>query len=109
MDQKIISGVGNYLKSESLYLAKLSPHRKVSDISDSKLKILKQAIQSTIKSSYLSGGATIHTFLDYDGKEGKYSRRFAVYNEKYDIENRAVLRETTRDGRTTFWVPEHQE
>ena len=109
MDQKVVSGVGNYLKSESLYLAEISPHRKVADISDNKLKILKKAIQATIKSSYISGGATIHTFLDYDGKEGKYSRRFAVYNQKYDIKDRSILRETTKDGRTTFWVPEKQK
>jgi len=108
MDQKVVSGVGNYLKSESLYLAEISPHRKVEDISDDRLKALKQAIQTTIRSSYISGGATIHTFLDYDGQEGKYSRRFAVYNQKYDIKDRAVIREKTPDGRTTFWVPEHQ-
>ena len=109
MDQKIISGVGNYLKSESLYLAGISPHKKIEELSDDTLKTLKNAVQSTIRSSYISGGATIHTFLDYDGNEGKYSRRFAVYNQKHDIENRVVLRETTRDGRTTFWVPERQK
>jgi len=109
MDQKIISGVGNYLKSESLYLAGISPHKKVEELTDEKLEVLNKAIQSTIRSSYISGGATIHTFLDYDGKEGKYSRRFAVYNQKRDIENHIVLRETTKDGRTTFWVPEKQK
>tara|TARA_B100000214_G_C23916814_1_gene604124 strand:- start:85 stop:891 length:807 start_codon:yes stop_codon:yes gene_type:complete len=108
MDQKVISGVGNYLKSESLYLAGISPHRKVCDISDESLSVLNKSVQTVIASSYISGGATIHTFLDYDGKEGGYSRRFAVYNQSRDIQNRAVLRETTRDGRTTFWVPEKQ-
>lgn len=109
MDQKVVSGVGNYLKSESLYLAEISPHTRVENISDDRLKILKQSIQTTIQSSYISGGATIHTFLDYDGQEGKYSRRFAVYNQKYDLKNRDVIRETTKDGRTTFWVPERQK
>ena len=34
MDQSIISGVGNYLRSEILWVAKISPYRKV--LSDDK-------------------------------------------------------------------------
>ena len=109
MDQSVISGVGNYLKSEALYLAGISPHRVVSSLTAAEIANLNSAIKSTIRSSYASGGATIHTFLDFDGEKGKYSRRFAVYNQKYDINGNVVLREKTRDGRTSFWVPELQK
>ncbi len=109
MNQSIISGVGNYLKSEALYLAQISPHRNVLDLSDQELSSLNAAIKLTIKSAYKSGGATIHTFLDFDGKEGEYTRRFAVYNQKYDPSGNRVVRETTRDKRTSFWVPEIQK
>lgn len=109
MNQSVISGVGNYLKSESLYLAQISPHRNVSDLSDQDLSDLNNAIKLTIQSAYKSGGATIHTFLGFDGKEGEYSRRFAVYNQKYDPVGNKVVREQTRDRRTSFWVPEIQK
>jgi formamidopyrimidine-DNA glycosylase len=33
MDQKMFSGIGNYIKSECLYRAKLNPHRTVNSIS----------------------------------------------------------------------------
>jgi DNA-formamidopyrimidine glycosylase len=109
MNQSVICGVGNYLKSESLYLARISPHRIVETLSHEEMSNLNAAIQCTIRSSYASGGATIHTFLDFDGKQGEYSRRFAVYNQKSDIAGNNVVRETTKDGRTSFWVPELQK
>ena len=109
MDQSIVSGVGNYLKSESLYLARISPHRVVETLSPEEISNLNAAIQCTIRSSYASGGATIHTFLDFDGKQGEYSRRFAVYNQKADIAGNSVVREITKDKRASFWVPEIQK
>lgn len=46
LDQKVASGVGNYLRAEGLYLAKLSPYREIKDITKNKLielwEILKQ-------------------------------------------------------------------
>ena len=37
MDQSVVSGVGNYIKADSLWLAEISPHRRVADISDEEL------------------------------------------------------------------------
>lgn len=46
LDQKVSSGVGNYIRAEALYIAKLSPYRKIKNISNRELKklwnILKQ-------------------------------------------------------------------
>lgn len=108
MDQTVISGVGNYLKSECLYFSNLSPHRMTQSLSDSELKTLNSVIKNVIRKSYETGGATIYTFSGFDGQKGDYSRRFAVYNQEKDPAGRAVTRETTKDGRTTFWIPETQ-
>jgi formamidopyrimidine-DNA glycosylase len=105
MDQKIICGVGNYLKAECLYFSKLSPHRLTSSLTDEDLKNLNSVIKKVIKTSYETGGATIYTFSNYDGEKGDYTKRFAVYNQAQDPLGHEVKRETTRDGRTTFWVP----
>lgn len=105
MDQKIICGVGNYLKAECLYFSRLSPHRLTSTLSDDDLKNLNSVIKKVIKTSYETGGATIYTFSSYDGDKGDYTKRFAVYNQSQDPLGHEVKRETTRDGRTTFWVP----
>jgi formamidopyrimidine-DNA glycosylase len=109
MDQTIISGVGNYLKAECLYFSKLSPHRMTHTLSDFELQTLNSVIKNVIRKSYETGGATIYTFSGFDGQKGDYSRRFAIYNQVKDPEGRTVKRETTEDGRTTFWVPEIQK
>jgi len=108
MDQSIICGVGNYLKSECLYFSKISPHRMTQSLTDFELQTLNSVIKNVIRKSYETGGATIYTFSGFDGQKGDYSRRFAVYNQEKDPEGRAVKRETTKDGRTTFWIPELQ-
>ncbi len=109
MNQSVISGVGNYLKSESLYHAKISPHRLVKNISDHELASLNKSIKKIIRDSYRSGGATIYSFKNFDLEDGKYTRRFAVYNQKEDLLGNPVVREKTADSRTTFWVESLQK
>ena len=108
MDQAIVSGVGNYLKSECLYFAGISPHRVCSSISDQDLRHLNNTIKSVIRQSYKTGGATIYTFQNFEGEKGQYTSRFAVYNQENDPQGREVQSFTSPEGRTTFWVPEAQ-
>jgi DNA-formamidopyrimidine glycosylase len=106
MNQKIVSGVGNYLKADSLWLARLSPHRLVSQCSDEQLRALCEAITSTIRTAYLNGGSTILTYKGFDGEEGKH--RMLVYGRKTDPNGEEVVPQETKDGRTTWWVPRVQ-
>ena len=109
MDQSVVSGIGNYLKAEILYSCKISPHRLCQDISDGEFESLLYASRSIMKLSYSTGGATIRNYKDTTGKNGMYTRRFAVYNQKSDPLGNAVVRETTADKRTTHWVPSIQK
>ena len=108
MDQSVVSGIGNYLKAEILYSAKISPHRLCKDISEAELQSLFHSARSIIKLSYESGGATIRNYKDTSGENGVYTRRFAVYNQKSDPLGNDVVKELTADKRTTHWVPELQ-
>tara|TARA_R110000824_G_scaffold262213_3_gene450964 strand:+ start:923 stop:1723 length:801 start_codon:yes stop_codon:yes gene_type:complete len=109
MDQTIVSGVGNYVKAESLYRAKLSPHRLVGSLSSSELKSLNVCIQAVLRQAYDSRGASISSYSDIDGKEGKASLLFMVYGKKNGPCGNNVVREKTEDGRTTHWVPNIQK
>ncbi len=108
MDQSVVSGIGNYLKAEILYSTRISPHRLCKDITEDELQALLYASKSIMKLSYESGGATIRNYKDTSGKNGVYTRRFAVYNQKTDPLGYSVVREKTADKRTTHWVPELQ-
>jgi len=109
MDQSLISGVGNYVKAESLYRAQLSPHRQVQSLSPTDMSRLKQSIQLVLNEAYNRGGASIQTYRDFEGNEGEYSQRFLVYNQDKDPNGNSVVKEKTADGRTTHWVPAVQK
>ena len=108
MCQKIISGIGNYLKSESLYHAKISPLLKVEDLSEDQFYQLYQSIRLKIVSSYTDGGVSVKNFSDIDDKKGQYHFSFEVYGKKEDKFGNKVERVVLADKRSTFYVPKIQ-
>lgn len=48
-DQKIISGIGNYLRADILYLSKIHPETKVENLTKQRLKILYENIKIVIE------------------------------------------------------------
>ena len=105
MCQKIISGIGNYLKSESLYHARLSPFLKVEDLTEQQFYNLYQSIRLKIVSSYNQGGVSVKNFVDVDDKKGQYHFTFQVYCEKYDKRGNKVEKVVLDDKRSTYYVP----
>jgi DNA-formamidopyrimidine glycosylase len=105
MDQRVVSGIGNYVKAESLYLSELSPHRAISSLSSQETERLCQQVTNVMRASYNTGGATISTYRNVDGTKGVAQRRFVVYGNRVDPMGNTVVNEETRDGRTTWWVP----
>jgi DNA-formamidopyrimidine glycosylase len=108
MDQKIISGIGNYLKSEILYNAKISPLRKVEDLEEKELYNLYNSSKKIINKSYKNGGVSIRDFEDIDRKKGRYQFKLEVYCKKEDKNGFEIERISTPDKRTTYWVPKIQ-
>ncbi len=108
MNQQVISGVGNYIKAEALYKAKINPSALVSDLTDTNLISLSHQVKSVIYSSYQSRGASFRDYVPPDGTIGTYSFAFECYAQKNDPLGRTVIREQTPDGRTTHWVPQVQ-
>ena len=109
MDQKIISGVGNYIKSESLYRSAISPHRTIDNLSEEELKKLFNEIKYVIDQSYFHQGASVRDYSDVEDKKGDYHEHFVVYGKSEDDYGNLVKRFTSEDKRTTHWVPEIQK
>ena len=108
MNQNVISGVGNYIKAESLWYSRINPHATVKDLSDDHLELLKKAIIYVINKSYQSQGATIQSYYDFEGNSGSATNSFVVYGKNVDYNGHAVLKEKTLDKRTTHWVKARQ-
>ena len=116
MDQRVISGVGNYVKADSLWLSGLSPHRKVDSLCQEEFELLNNSIKRVLRSSYESLVTLDESSEEleeqnsgYKMKEkSSYQKKFLCYGRKTDEDEEEVVREETLDGRTTWWVPTRQ-
>ena len=70
LDQKIFSGVGNIIRNEALFRARLHPENKIGDIPDKKLKEL---INQTVKYSF--------DFLEWK-QINQLTRHFEAYEKE---------------------------
>jgi len=109
MDQKVFAGVGNYIRSEALYRAKIKPSRYISSLKKNEIDDLCQAIIDVVQEAYACGGATIATYSDLYGNVGTFYDQFKVYGRKKDPLGNKVIKETAKDGRTVHYVEEIQK
>lgn len=108
MDQSIFAGCGNYLRAEVLYAIKMSPWRISNQLSEEEVKTLCRVLKETMQASYKYQGATILTYKDAYGAEGKYSSQFKCYGQKTDPDGHPIIKEETPKGRTMHWCPSVQ-
>lgn len=109
MNQALIGGIGNYIKAEILYRARISPHRKVKTLSDQEFSALNSATAEVVRSSFENRGATIRTYQGMDGESGDFPFFFQVYGRNICENGFPVVREVTKEGRMTHWVPQIQK
>lgn len=72
LDQTVLAGVGNIYADESLWMSKIHPATKVKDVSDAKLKLLRNSIREVLQLSIDKGGSTDRNYVDAEGKKGSY-------------------------------------
>ena len=99
VNQKIISGVGNYLRADALWMAKLSPFRKVQDITNDELKLLYEAIVGLIWGDYDYKFAAIlrvmrHHQKTINHKDKRYKFVFPSLDKKFKCKHMNDPRKT---------------
>ncbi|OCG04645.1 bifunctional DNA-formamidopyrimidine glycosylase/DNA-(apurinic or apyrimidinic site) lyase [Gilliamella sp. wkB112] len=84
MDNHIVVGVGNIYASESLFMARINPNRKVNSLQLIELENLVTAIKQVLAKSIEQGGTTLRDFLQSDGKPGYFAQQLQVYGRTGD-------------------------
>lgn len=110
MNQRLVSGIGNYLRADILWLSKISPFRKMEDLSVAELKRIwkNSRFLAWAKYDYKKGlrlGAIPET---HPKRPEDYDRDFYVYRQETDPAGRPVRSERLFEGsqvRYIFWVP----
>jgi formamidopyrimidine-DNA glycosylase len=113
MDQKVISGIGNYLRADCLWMSKISPFRKVKDLSETELKNIFHNVRVLIWGEYdRKQGEQLKIISKKDKIPSSYKRDFFVYREEKDINGYPVIQEPLFEGsqkRFIYWVKQVQK
>ena len=107
LDQSVYAGVGNYLKSEILYLAQLHPCQNLASLTDSELETLRLCILNRVNQSYKDKGHYIKDYILPDGCTGDYIP--IIYGRTQDPYGNPVLKEKFKDNRWTYYCPNVQK
>lgn len=102
MDQGLVSGIGNYLRADILWLARVSPWKKFQHLTEKEKKdIWKASVRHALYH---------YNFMKKYGEiypEGR-EKTFLVYGKKKDPNGLEVVAEKM-GSRTIHWVPGWQE
>jgi endonuclease-8 len=113
MNQKIVSGVGNYLRADSLWLAKISPHRLVKSLNELELKKIFNSIRSLVWSDYnYKKGIKLGIIKKGFKTSQDFGRDFFIYYYEDDIYGNKVKKEEMYEGsqkRFIYWCPSIQK
>ncbi len=109
MKQEKISGIGNYLRAEILWLSKINPFKKIKLLKDDDIILI-----------YKNSKKLVWYFYDYiEGKNKNiisktdkfpidYDRDYFAYQEKKDIYNNEIITDTI-GNRTIHYAPNYQK
>ena len=104
MEQKFISGIGNYLSAELMYRVKLSPYTLIKNIDENVWNNLLNEIKKVMCDSYFSQGGTIK-FCDFVPTKFKFN----VYMKDECEKGHKIKKDKIIKGRTTYWCPIEQK
>jgi formamidopyrimidine-DNA glycosylase len=82
LDQTFVAGLGNIYVDESLYLAKISPLRKASEVTRREAKLLAKVSGQIMNKAITVGGTTFQHFVDTGGETGNYTDYLRVFGKQ---------------------------
>lgn len=104
LDQSLVASIGNYLRCEILYYARIHPERLVSSLLVDEWDRLRIVSHEVLRLSYSYGGLTIESFISPDGSLGLYPA--VVYGKDYDpLGNPVIKMKIKGKGQSIHWVP----
>lgn len=100
MDQgSLVSGIGNIIKSELLYAARIAPRRTIASLQPAELRRIVNAARTVAR--------RVLYILEHD--IDNYDKIQRVYQRDTDPHGNPVKSHVAADGRRTFWVPALQK
>lgn len=113
VNQKVISGIGNYLRADALWMARVSPFRKVGELGVDELERVYKSVRALMWGDYAPEEAVKLGYINKDFKiPHDYGREFFVYRQETDLDGHKVEKKELYEGsqkRFIYWVPGEQK
>ncbi len=111
MDQKIIAGIGNIYANEILFQANVHPLTPGRVLQIEHCEKIVLATKKILRQAIAFQGTSISDFLDTNGKQGRFQKRFAVYarNGKTCPICDCTIQKDSHSQRSFFYCPECQK
>lgn len=93
LNQGAISGVGNLLADEALWLARISPRRLTSELTTEDLDRLRRELRRAVRAAIRDGGVHTGRFVRARARDGHCPR------DGHSLDRGKI------GGRTTYWCP----
>jgi formamidopyrimidine-DNA glycosylase len=80
LSQRLVAGLGNIYVDEVLHLARIHPLRRAHTLSSAEARRLHAAIQSVLTAAIERRGTTFSTYVDFEGRAGRFSDQLRVFH-----------------------------
>ncbi len=111
LDQSIIAGIGNIYDDEILFMSRINPNRKCSNISINDCSNIIKNTNIVMKKAIKLGGTTIKSFTSSEGVHGLFQNELLVHGkagEKCPV-CKTIIEKTKIGGRGTHYCPKCQK
>lgn len=104
LEQRYILGIGNYLRAEIIYAARINPFKTVNELTLNEIEQIAKFSTIEIQRAYEGRGASLRTYKDFSGQEGNYKTR--IYGHSISPDGFPIQRVKDRNNRTLWYCRE---
>ena len=111
LDQSIITGIGNIYDDEILFLSRIHPLRKSSDITLQECDDIIQNTKTVLEEAIKKGGTTIRSFTSSEGVHGLFQHELLVHGKEGEACTHcgSTIEKIKVGGRGTSFCPKCQK
>ena len=103
LDQSIIVGIGNIYDDEILFLSKINPYKKASELTDIELSNIINNTKIILDKAIKLGGTTIKTYTSSEGVHGRFQNELLVHTKTNCPICNSKLNVEKINGRSTYY------
>lgn len=109
LDQSIITGLGNIYVDEVLFISKIHPSEKVSNLTDEDFSNIIEASRITLNKAIKLGGTTIRSFVNSHAATGMFQNELLVHTKEVCPECNGKIDKIRVATRGTYYCPNCQK